>query len=372
MGEHMKEETKRLLSLDIFRGLVIILMLIVNNSAGWCSIFHTLNHSKWNGCSLADVIFPAFLVIMGISISLSMAKFNKSEQLFTIYKRIILRTLILFSMGFFINLFPLFNFANVRIFGVLQRIAICYFFTSIFALNIKRKFWYIFICFFLLGLYWILMAFIPFEGKSWDIWSFGNNFAQYIDNIILRNHIGNNIEAEGLLSTLPAIINVIFGYLVGELLRSDRDRLEKGVIIFIIANICVFLCIVIEPFMPINKKLWTVSFAFLTIGVTLNVFSILYYVIDIKGFNKFTLFFKVFGCNSIIVYFASSLISRVLESVDVGDIITIEALNKDACQAVSELPMHFWYLSLLFPIVVILILYIPIFILYKKKKFIRV
>ena len=308
--------TGRLVSLDAFRGLTIMLMILVNNPGSWSTVYAPLRHVEWHGCTPTDLVFPFFLYIMGAAMAFSSAK---RTQIYTsrrsLYPHIILRSLSLIAIGLFLGLYPQFDFGTMRIPGVLQRIGLCYFFASMVVLHSGKKGQIAWIVSLLLG-YWALMTLIPFTGQGSNLWSLGGNFAQYIDNIILKGHLYKpDFDPEGLVSTIPAIAQVLLGYCTGEWIRSNRNAPEKTVGMFITANVFLILGIIWNQWMPINKQLWTSSYVVYTTGIALHLLAIAYWLIDVKKYRKFAWPFVVFGRNAIFVYAASSLMTSTFTEV---------------------------------------------------------
>lgn len=308
----METTSKRLISLDAFRGFTIILMILVNNPGSWAYVLPPLRHAEWHGCTPTDLVFPFFLFIMGTAMALSFSRrMEESPTRWPIYRQIIKRTLILIFLGIFMAFYLRWDFSSLRFPGVLQRIGLCYFFASLIILNFNRKGQISWAVGLLLG-YWILMALIPFPGKI-DSWSLGSNFAQYIDNILLKGHLYKpDFDPEGLLSTIPAISQVLLGYFTGSWLRSQREPLQKTNGMFIIANLFLVIALIWEYAMPINKQLWTSSYVLYTTGLALHFLAISYWLIDIKGYSKYTKPFVIYGSNAILAYFGSSMMAKTL------------------------------------------------------------
>lgn len=313
MGE---AQSGRLVSLDAFRGLTIMLMILVNNPGSWSTVYAPLRHAEWHGCTPTDLVFPFFLYIMGAAMAFSLAKrTQKFASRRSLYPHIILRSLSLIAIGLFLGLYPQFDFGVMRIPGVLQRIGLCYFFASMIVLHSGKKGQIAWIISLLLG-YWALMALVPFPGKGSDPWLLGGNFAQYIDNIILKGHLYKpDFDPEGLVSTIPAIAQVLIGFCTGDWIRSDRKAPEKTIGMFLVANVLVFLGIIWSQWMPINKQLWTSSYVVYTTGIALHLFAIANWLIDMKGYRKAAYPFVIFGSNAIFVYAASSLMTSTLIEV---------------------------------------------------------
>ena len=306
----MNELKKRYLSLDVFRGLDIALMIIVNSPGKEATTFAPLLHAKWHGFTLTDLVFPTFLFIVGNSMSFSMPKYESLSHA-TFFSKVIKRTLIIFLLGFLMYWFPFFENGSLkslnetRIFGVLQRIALCYFFASI-----VLRFWnwkgaLIFSAFALLSYQYLLFAF-------GDLTLAGNAVLKLDAWLIGESHMyhGNGIafDPEGLLSTLPAIVNIIGGYLAGSFLQKSGQNFKTIGRMTLIGGLLIVVALGWDLFFPINKKLWTSSFVLLTIGLDLIILSVLVYVLDILKKVRWTFFFEVLGKNPLFIYLLSELL----------------------------------------------------------------
>ena len=311
-------KNQRLLSLDALRGLTIALMIVVNNPGSWSTVYAPLLHSDWHGCTPTDLVFPFFLFIVGTAMAFSFAKFeNASGFNLALHKKIISRSIKLILLGWFLSLFPEFNFKTMRFLGVLPRIGICYFAASMIILHNNRRGQLIWTGSLLIG-YWLIMTLIPFPGRSEDPWLFGANFAQYVDNALLSGHMWEpDFEPEGFISTIPAIAQVLFGYFTGLLLKSERKKMELTNLMFIFGSFSIFLALCLEPFMPINKQLWTTSYVFYTSGIGLIVLAICYWFIDIKHKTSALKPFIEIGSNAIIVYFGSDILATLLWKIQI-------------------------------------------------------
>jgi predicted acyltransferase len=361
---------ERLTSLDVFRGFTIMMMTIVNNPGSWSSIYPPLEHAKWNGCTPTDLVFPFFIFIMGTAIPFAMpakvfgpATFNK----------IMVRSLRIFCLGLFLNFFSritLFGlegialiigklvltfavayallgtfspkiktilafsvlgillflaysgieaYQDVRIPGVLQRIGIVYFFTSLLYLkaNLRTQ---ILVVASLLLIYWGLMALIPVPGIGAANLEKGTNLSAYIDNLFLKNHMWSQSitwDPEGILNTIPAIASGIMGMLIGQLLNQSLPKLEIVKKMSLIGLVLVILGLIWNIVFPINKSLWTSSYVLYTAGLASLCLSLLYYIIEIADYKKWTKLFLIWGVNPMIVFFFSGIIPRVLTMIKV-------------------------------------------------------
>src|SRR5215216_3764829 len=309
------EPSGRLVSLDVFRGLTIAGMVLVNNPGTWSSIYWPLQHAQWHGWTPTDLVFPFFLFIVGVSITLAFARrveegSVKRDQ----YLKVIKRTAIIFALGLFLNGFPYFQLGTIRIAGVLQRIAICYLIASLIFLRTKVR-TQLLIALALLVIYWLVMTRLAAPGYVPVDLSKEGSVASFIDRVILRQHIwrqGRVYDPEGLLSTIPAVSTTLFGVLTGHWLRSERTRMEKVVGMFVVGAVCVVLGWSWNPFFPINKSLWTSSYVLFTAGLALQLLALCYWVIDIKGYRHWAWPFEVFGVNALALFVGTGLMVKAM------------------------------------------------------------
>jgi predicted acyltransferase len=315
-------ETQRLVSLDVFRGITIAGMVLVNNPGSWEHIYWPLEHAAWSGWTPTDLVFPFFLFIVGVSITLALGKrveLGGSNR--DVYLKIIKRTLIIFAIGLFLNGFPYFSLAELRIPGVLQRIAVCYFFASIIFLNTKIRTQIAIIVALLLG-YWLLVKFVPAPGYAAGDLTKEGSLPSYVDRVVFGKHVwaqAKVYDPEGLLSTLPAIATTLIGVLTGHWLRTEKTRYEKAAGMFVVGAICVAVGWAWNAFFPINKALWTSSYVLFTGGLALQFLAFCYWLIDIKGYRRWAKPFEVFGLNAIALYVVADLIAVSLGLVKVGE-----------------------------------------------------
>lgn len=298
----------RLLSLDVFRGITVAAMILVNNPGDWEHVYSPLLHAHWHGCTPTDLIFPFFLFIVGVSITFALD--GREVPISKILKR----SLILFGLGFFLNLYPKFNFETVRVMGVLQRIGIVFFVCSLLFLktNLKTQIYTIVL---LLGAYYLLLNFIPDFGAA--NLEPNTNLGAWFDRLIFsEQHLwkgaNGKFDPEGLFSTIPAIATGLLGVVTGRLLRSTLPIAERIAWLFTFGNVLIIAGLVFNLFFPINKSLWTSSFVLYAGGWAMVGLAICYWTIDVQGFNRFTKLAVVFGVNAITVFFLSGIIPRTL------------------------------------------------------------
>ena len=320
----MKE---RYLSLDVFRGATIFLMIVVNTPGEWGVQYAALQHAEWHGFTLTDFVFPAFLFTVGNSMSFVMEKFKDNGNEF-FWKKILKRSTIIFIIGFLLSYLPFYDYeagammplSETRILGVLQRIAICYFFSAIIIYYSSKKVALLIPSVLLLA-YWAILYFF---GDSSDPYSMVGYAGNAVDFFILgSNHMytgeGIPFDPEGILSTIPAIVNVILGYFAGQLIRKHGNSYES------IAKLMVFgVCLVLaalwwHQFFPINKKIWTSSYVLLTSGICLMLLATFVYYIEIQQKKNWTYFFEVFGRNPLFIYALSWVLSTLLDLVVIGE-----------------------------------------------------
>ncbi|WP_067037842.1 acyltransferase family protein [Allomuricauda sp. CP2A] len=310
----------RYLSLDVFRGIDVALMIIVNSPGNWETTFAPLLHAEWNGFTLTDLVFPTFLFVVGNSMSFSMKKYEQMGNS-AFFKKVLKRFAIIFLLGFLMYWYPFFEngqlkpLAETRIFGVLQRIALCYLFASILLHYVKTKTAILFSIAALVVYHIILIAF-------GDLTLTGNAVLKLDEWLIGPNHMyhgeGIAFDPEGLLSTLPAIVNVVAGYLTGKFIQKNGQNFETVAKLMMMGFALVVAGLAWDLLLPINKKLWTSSFVLLTCGIDLCALALLVYILDMKKAKSWSYFFEVFGKNTLFIYLLSELFIITLFAVDVN------------------------------------------------------
>jgi len=303
----------RLMSLDVFRGLTILLMIVVNASGE--GSFVQLQHSAWNGWTLTDLVFPFFLFITGVSLTFSFAsRLKDDESRLGLLPHIVRRSAIIFAIGLLINAFPRYHLATWRIPGVLQRIALCYLAGSVLYLWTGVRTRWAVIAGLLVG-YWLLMRFVPVPG--FGVYGGGvpgvdiplldpdRNLVAWLDRRLMWGHLYERVrDPEGLLSTLPAIANTLFGVAAGEWIRGLRGDPEKLLRRLVAAGVaCVATGELWSVSFPFNKKLWTSSYVLLTVGLAMISLAACYWLLDVKKRRGgWTVIPLVFGTNCIFAY----------------------------------------------------------------------
>ncbi len=370
----------RLRSLDVFRGATIAAMILVNNPGDWGKTFAPFLHAEWHGCTPTDLIFPFFLFIVGVAISLSFA--SRLEKLEgdrrPLYRQIIRRTVILFALGLFLAWAPFYglNWETARIFGVLQRIAVVYFFASLAYLHLNARGLWILSFSLLLG-YWAAMKLIPVPGFGVGDLSPAGNLAGWVDGFILGKHVWfyapGPADPEGILSTVPAIVTALAGIFTGEWLRTDRDHSEKLIGLFVWGSLLTTAGFFFGYIFPINKNLWTSSYVVLTAGLALLCLGVVSYFVDLRQSHRWIRPFEAFGMNAISVFVLSGLVAKAMYKIRwvgaEGKAITLK----------GWLYHHFftpwipdYWASLAWAVVNIIFWWALMEILYRKKIFIKI
>lgn len=365
---------KRLLALDVMRGITIAGMILVNNPGTWGYVYAPLKHAPWNGLTPTDLIFPFFMFIMGISTYISLRKYNFTFSTSAALK-IVKRTIVIFLIGIAISWFSLFcyyhdpfPFANIRILGVMQRLALSYGAAALIALLIKHKYIPYLIVVLLVGYFIILIT--------------GNGFAYNETNIVSivdRSILGDShmlldhyIDPEGLLSTIPSIAHVLIGFCVGKLLMEVKDIHEKLERLFLIGTILTFAGFLLSYGCPFNKKIWSPTFVLVTCGLGSTLLALLVWIIDIKGNKKWSRFFESFGVNPLFIYVFADILAVLFNIIPV----TYQGESTSLQQAiyVGVLQPIFGNEggSLAYAILFVLLNWAIGYILYKKKIYIKI
>ena len=359
---------KRLLSLDFFRGITIAGMIIVNDPGSWSYVYAPLRHAEWNGATPTDLVFPFFLFIVGVSITLSLGNF-KEKITTSIYLKIIKRTIIIFALGVFLALFPDFDFSNLRVVGVLQRIALVYLICSIIFLHSNYKSQLILgSC--LLIVYWIIMMYIPFNGNPAGTLEPGLNFAAWIDSFIVPGRMYQGTwDPEGLFSTIPSVATGISGMICGNIIKNNRSsNLEKIIKIFFWGSIILIISHFWDYIFPINKHIWTSSYVLYSSGLAMIILAMSMWVIDEKKYTSNIKFGLVFGSNAITAYVLHGIVWRLFQFPLIGGV----GFQKFWMNTGIKIGLPAEFVSLDWALFYTIVIYIIIYQLYKRKIFIKI
>lgn len=363
----MKEfdANKRLISLDMLRGLTIALMIMVNNPGSWGNLYWPLAHAEWHGVTITDFVFPFFIFIVGVSIVLSSHKqLASGADKKKMRKKIAIRSLKIFGLGIFLSLWPNFNFAELRIPGVLQRIAICYLVCALIFLSTDWK-TQVKIGLGALIAYWLAMVLIPVPGLGAGVLEPGKNLAAWIDSMIIPLRMWQGTwDPEGLLSTIPAIVTGITGLLAGQLIKAEISIDKKLNYLYLFGFIMVLAGYFWDLFFPMNKNLWTSSYVLFTSGWAFMALATCILLVDIHGYDRIAKFGVIYGSNAITVYVLAGMLPTVTT--------TWFGLSGSFFNGLVETGLDPRMASWLWAILYMFICYIPAYILYKKKIFIKV
>jgi|ETNmetMinimDraft_32_1059908.scaffolds.fasta_scaffold04078_3 predicted acyltransferase len=326
------KSNNRLLSLDTFRGMTIAAMILVNTPGSWSHVYAPLKHAEWHGWTPTDLIFPFFLFIVGVAMTFSIQTRIGVDFKSDIYKKVVKRSVILFLLGLLLHFYPfgipftsegwsnfsfssiIDTFMDIRIMGVLQRIALCYLFTSIMIIHLTHREQF-YAAFSLLTFY--TCAMLLYGNLTLE-----DNLARTIDLTIfspanMYSVRGLPFDPEGLLSTIPAVITTLSGVFVGNLLRGHLSPREKATQLIMWGLAGILLGNGLNILIPINKQLWTPSYVFLTSGWACLILSIFYWLIEIKNIKSWAKPFIVFGSNSIIVFVASGILVTTILKIKI-------------------------------------------------------
>jgi predicted acyltransferase len=362
--------SNRLLTLDIFRGLTIIGMIIVNNPGSWSHVFSPLLHAKWNGVTLTDLVFPFFIFSMGMSVSVALS--NRMEgganRILLIYK-IISRSLIIYLLGLFLWVWPEFDFTEVRWVGVLPRIAVVFLICALLFLNTSWRQW-MYSGLGLLIAYWLIICYLPIPGiGNPDLSVPEKNWANVLDFQYLPGYLWQKTwDPEGFLSTFPAIVSGISGMLFYTIFQHYREVYQKVSWSFVYGYALYFTGVIWGWEFPLNKHIWTSSYVMYTSGLAAMTFSVIYLIVEIKGFVKWSYVARVFGSNAITAY----VLASTLSSVFVIKYGTFPGIKEAWMNLYMNWAIDSKVASLLYAIAYTALIFVPIQLMYKKKIFIKI
>jgi predicted acyltransferase len=364
-----KGASGRLMSLDVFRGMTVAFMIIVNTPGTWSHVFAPLRHASWHGCTPTDLVFPSFLFISGVAMWYSLRKYNfefSGPALFRILRRVAL----IFLVGLFLNIFPRFvrDYDTLRIMGVLQRIALAWGLGAVVVLMVKRNYIWIATLVILIG-YWALMHF--FGGA--DPYSLEGNFARVVDMKILgEKHLyggfGVPFDPEGLLSTIPAVATVLLGFMAGNLISSLGTSWKTAGWLAVIGAALIAGGLLWGQYFPINKPIWTSSYVLYAGGIGMIVLALLFMIVDIWGLKGWTGFFNTFGTNALFTYVLAGIWTKTMLSIKIGEVTLYNWIFTHICSPLFD---NQKIASLLFAIIQVTIIWAFGYILYRRKIIIR-
>jgi len=369
-------ENQRYLALDVFRGMTVCFMIIVNTPGDWSYAYAPLLHASWHGFTPTDLVFPSFLFAVGNAMAFAMHKYEiQGSSVF--WQKTIKRTVIIFLLGYLSYWFPFVDFdtwslkpiSETRILGVLQRIALCYFFASIILHYGSKKMAVAISAVLLIG-YWIILYVYGDANDPYSMAGYAGNALDF--SILGEKHLyhgeGVPFDPEGILSTIPSIVNVIFGYLVGDFIRKHGNSYETIAKLMLVGAVLLLLAMTWNMVFPINKKIWTSSFVLLTVGLDMFILPVLIYLIEIAKKTKWTYFFVVFGKNPLFIYLLSEILLMIFYMIPVGERPFPSWLTRNFFGSIFDI----YTASFLFALFFMLSCWSVGYVLDKKKIYIRV
>lgn len=387
-------DNKRLLSLDIMRGITIAGMILVNNAGTWGAKYTPLGHAKWNGLTPTDLVFPFFMFIMGVSAYLSLRKTDFRPTGRTVGK-ILRRSLLIWAIGLGLAWLSMWlrgllvdgktlweatmTFDHIRILGVFPRLGICYGIGALIAVTVKHR-----------ALPWIVggllvaYAVILVAGHGYD---YGDtNIIARVDRAVLGDsHVYTDraygypfiFDPEGILSTIPSVAHVLIGLMAGGLICSTRDRSELLNKLFVIGTVMTFAGLLLSYGLPINKKIWSPTFVLTTCGLACSLLGLLIWIVDVKGYRRWGTFFRVFGVNPLYLYVQCAVLIYLL-----SDIIVSTTLAPDGHASLAGV---FYYsvlkpltgtdaklASCLWALIYVMVNWLPGYLLYRRRIYIKI
>jgi predicted acyltransferase len=371
----VKPTGERLVSLDAFRGATMALMVLVNTPGDGRHVYGPLEHAEWNGWTPTDVVFPSFLWIVGVAITLSLGRrMEAGVSRVRLLAQAFRRAVILYVLGVLIYAWPGLNLSTQRLLGVLQRIAICYLVAVTIYLTTRVRGQLIWIGSLLAG-YWLMMTLIPVPGYGAGHLDVDGNLAHYVDRVVLGAHNYHWTETwdpEGIVSTLPAVATTLLGIMAGHLLRLRRTLAERTTWLFLAGSLLLAAGLVCDIWLPINKKLWTSSYALFMAGLDFQIFAIFLWLVDGVGYKRVVKPLAILGMNAIAVYLASEFLDQALSAVHWmagGQAVTLREWLYNSLFAPLASPAN---ASLLFAIAYTLLMYLLAYGMYRRGWFLRI
>jgi predicted acyltransferase len=365
----------RFVSLDVFRGMTIAAMILVNMGSVSGKVYPSLDHAKWHGCTFTDLIFPFFLFIIGVAMAFSLEKYTGEGKKPTkdVYLKILKRSVILFLLGLMLNGFYNYDFSTIRIMGVLQRISLTYLFAAVIICNFQIK-TQVKIAGGILIAYWLIMMLVPVpEFGAGNLTLPESNFAAYFDrSIIPQAHLHGSFkklgDPEGLFSTFPAIVSVLFGYFAGIWVKN-KPRTSHTSMDLVIMGLCGLVIGILWDFwFPINKQIWTSSYVMFTTGWALLLLAFCFELIEVRKSDRWSKPFEIMGLNAIFAFVGSVLLIKICVKTNIGDKTTYEWLYQNLFASwLGELNG-----SLILSLITLLFWWFVVYLMYQKRWFLKV
>ncbi|HEU4569840.1 MAG TPA: heparan-alpha-glucosaminide N-acetyltransferase domain-containing protein [Gemmatimonadales bacterium] len=316
----MSPTDQRLRSLDVFRGLTIAGMILVNDPGSWAHIYPPLEHAEWDGWTPTDLVFPFFVFIMGLTAAMVVERREAAGAgKGALTRKVVVRAALLFLIGVLLNGFPAYDPATLRVMGVLQRLALCYLATGLIVLHAPTRAWRWWVAALLLG-YWLALLLIPVPGHGAGVLAREGNLPQYVDALVLGAHRWQaDWDPEGLLTTFPAIASCLLGALTWRWLRTPRTTAEHALGLMLGGDALLVLGWMWSWVAPINKNLWSSSYVLWTAGMAMLVLAACHWLVEGLGRDRWARPFEHYGRNALGVFVLSGVVGRLLVLVRVGE-----------------------------------------------------
>jgi len=384
MSDPASVPARRMLSLDVLRGITIAFMIMVNNNGGPGS-WKFMNHAQWNGLTPTDLVFPTFVFAVGTSIAFAFeARLAKGASRVQLAGHVVRRAATLFVLGVIVNTFPFFSTSYLRIYGVLQRIALCYLIVGLFYLWDRRVWTKVAALGIALFGYWALLWWVPvpgagLPGRDIPFMDQTQNLVSWLDRLLMPHHLylgwadHNTRDPEGLLSTLPALGTALLGLLCGLWLRSAKPMRTKGLGLVSAAIGCLATGYLWSIWFPLNKNMWTSSYVLVAAGYSLTLLTVVYWAVEMKGWRTgWTLPWLVFGSNAIVAYMFSELLPSLLGNLPFwSEGKKTDALGWTFTHLFARIPDPGWA-AFSFSVSFLALCLVPGSILYRKRIFVKV
>jgi predicted acyltransferase len=371
------QSSRRWQSLDVLRGMTVALMILVNNAGDGSVSYAHLRHSVWNGCTLTDVVFPLFLFIVGASITLSFgARLDRGVPRRTILLQVGKRSLLIFAIGLILNALPYFHLSDLRYYGVMQRIALCYALASVVFLAGRLAASAV-TCAAALAGYWWLLLHVPVPGIGLPGVNVGildryGNLTAWLDRLLVPSaHLYRHsiYDPEGLLSTLPALATTLFGVLAAAWLLTACQAWRKSTVLFASGLILLACGLLWAQSFPLNKRLWTSSFVLFTAGISIALFALLFWLIDGQyQLRRCLTPWLVFGTNALTAYVLSEVLAPILAAIYLPGGGNLQQFLFHLLPRWLGPPP---FVSMLYSMLFVLVCYLPVLFLYRRKIFIK-
>jgi predicted acyltransferase len=388
-GSVAPASAKRLLSLDVLRGLTIAFMIMVNNNGGPGS-WKEMNHAAWNGFTATDLVYPTFLFVVGVSIVLAtQARLARGQSPAKLARHTVVRAVVLFAFGIVVNNYPYFHWQHMRFYGVLQRIAICYLIVELFYLWDRRVWTKVLVLVVALAGYWALVRWVPVPGAGMPVREVpfldrNQNIVAWLDRKLMPGHLYEDAPAhdardpEGLLSNIPAVGTTLIGLLTGLWLLSGRSPKKKAGGMAVGALVCLALGYLWSLEFPLNKKMWTSSYVLWAAGWSLALFALAFWAVEVRGWGKaggtraLAWPWLVFGSNAITAYMISELLPGTIDMFRFhahGRLVT--PLLYAHAHIYARIPDPGWS-TFAYAVSIAAICFVPVWIMYRKRIFVKV